>query len=128
MAKKPNKRKYTRRSQTPTQRITVLEYDNQHLQNKVIELSKELSYKEQQRQRLAETLDNCWAKIAELRERNITLIEAVEILARTSRLSKQSKQLQYKSANEMIATPLMPKVPAGSMFQTESEQAYERKK
>ena len=105
MARKSNKRNYTRKNPTPTQRIMTLEGANQELQGKIRAQDEVLSMTNRQCGNLSEIVDRQHEEIAMLRERNITLIEAIEILARASRLEKQQKDLSRfnRSRNDTVS-------------------------
>jgi hypothetical protein len=99
---KKGRKKYERKSLTPTQRILALQDSNQEFQDKIIELTKELSRKENQNRRLVYLLDEQYAEVATLAVRNVTLIEAVEVIARVSGLEKQQRKFNASNNNLQV--------------------------
>lgn len=106
MRKKQIKRKYTKENPIPTEEklnLLLSDYDGLYTRNQ--ELLRNLSNKEKQIQYLSDTVDRLYEETATLRERNLTLIEAIEILARTSRVEKQQRDLNRfnRSRNDTVA-------------------------
>lgn len=86
MTKKPNKRKYTKKNPTPTEKLAELQSNYDALNEQAF-------------------LDQQDAEMVVLKERNKNLIEAIETLARSSRLEKQNKDLARfnRSINDTVA-------------------------
>jgi|SRR6185295_9166896 len=105
MARKPNKRNYTRKNPIPTQKIMTLEGANKDLLGKIKAQDEILSMTNRQCGNSSEIVDRQHEEIAMLRERNVTLIEAIEILARASRIEKQNRDLNRfnRSRNDTVS-------------------------
>lgn len=99
------RKKYTKKNPTPTERFNLLKSDYDGLNAKNATLTDILRHKESQCNNLSNLVDSQYEEIAMLRERNLTLIEAVETLARASRLEKQNKDLARfnRSRNDTVA-------------------------
>lgn len=102
MAKTKTKRKYTKKNPTPTEKLAELQSNYDGLMSRNAALSDILKHKEAQCNNLSNLVDNQHAEIAMLRERSLTLIEAVEVIARASRLNKQQEHLSQfnRTVNE----------------------------
>jgi len=102
---KKSRKKYERKSPTPTQKILMLDNANQELQQKIKAQDEMLSMVNKQCGNLSSLVDRQYEEIAMLIERNLTLIEAVEILARSSRMEKQQSDLNKfnRSRNDTVS-------------------------